>query len=162
MLLFVPWFLCAVSARAQESGEKDHAVVLELGGAGEWPTRGGATNLGGTVAAEYTPIEHWLELEAGLTALGSTGHTELSGDLVFKKPWRLSPTAEFMIGAGPSWGRTLSGPDRGTQLSAEFALDFMFWTHGKLGWYVEPSWSVAPRTWERTIGVNGGLLIGLP
>ena len=24
-------------------------------------------------------------------------------DLLFKKPWTLSPKAEFMLGAGPEW-----------------------------------------------------------
>lgn len=147
---------------AQQAAKEDHTVVLELGAAGEWPTRGGATNFGGTVAAEYTPIEHWLELEAGITALGSTGHTELSGDLLFKKPWTLSSKVELMVGAGPSWGMAFSGPDKGTSLSAEFVLDLMFWPYRNIGWYVEPGWSVTPKTWDRSIGVNAGLLIGLP
>ncbi len=154
--------LCAGPARAQDGGDADHAVILELGGAGEWPTHGGAANFGGTIAAEYTPIENWLELEFGLTALGSTGRTELSGDFLFKKPWRLSRTVEFMVGAGPSLARALNGPDRGTTLSAEFVLDFMFWPRRNIGWYLEPGWSVAPKTWERTIGVNAGLIFGLP
>ncbi len=152
----------ATAAQAQQQPVDDHAVVLEFGGAAEWPTHGGAANFGGTIAGEITPIEHWLEIEAGVTALGSTGRTELSGDLLFKKPWSLSPRFEFMLGAGPSWARTTNGPDKGTLLSAEFVLDFMFWQRRNIGWYIEPGWSVAPKTWDRSIGINGGLLIGLP
>jgi hypothetical protein len=109
-----------------------------------------------------TPIENWLELELAVTALATAGHPELSGDFLLKKPFRLSSAAEFMIGAGPSLLRTLSGREKGTSLSADFNLDFMFWSRSNLGWYVEPSWSVDPKNGERSVGLNAGLLIGLP
>ena len=33
---------------------------------------------------EFEPIENWLELEFGITTLNTTGHSDLSGDLLFK------------------------------------------------------------------------------
>jgi hypothetical protein len=152
-----------VGARAQDSGDEDRAVVLETGGAGEWPVRGsGRPNYGGTVAAEITPIENWLELEMGVTALATAAHTELSADFLFKKPYRLSATTEFMFGAGPSLSRTLAGPERGTTWSAEFVLDFMFWRRKNSGWYLEPGWSVSPRNGQQSVGLNVGLIFALP
>jgi hypothetical protein len=152
--------LGAGNALAQGDRDVDHKLVLEIGPAGEWPLGGGPSNFGSTIAVEVTPIENWLELEFGMTALGTAGRSELSADLLFKKPFRLSPTVEFMIGAGPSLSRTVNGPERSTQLSAEFALDFMFWPTKHVGWFVEPTWSIAPRTGEQSIGVSVGILIG--
>jgi hypothetical protein len=43
-----------------------------------------------TVAVEVTPIENWLELEAGVTPLFRRDSTEWGTDLLFKKPWTLS------------------------------------------------------------------------
>jgi hypothetical protein len=150
-------------AQAQDSRDEDHAVILEIGGAGEWPIRGaGGTNYGGTVAAEVTPIENWLELEIGVTALGTAGHTELSGDFLFKKPYRLSATTEFMFGAGPSLSKSLTGSERGTSWSAEFVLDFMFWRRKNIGWYLEPGWSITPKNGQQSLGLNVGLIFGLP
>jgi len=159
---FLSCVLGAVAACAQDSEATEHAMVLEVGGAAEWPVRGGASNVGGTLGGEITPIEHWLELELGVTALAAAGHTELSGDLLFKKPFRLSSAAEFMIGAGPSLTRSVRGAERRTSLSAEFDLDFMFWSRSIFGWYVEPSWSLDPKNEKRSVGLNIGLLIGLP
>ena len=55
-----------------------------------------------------------------------------SADLLFKKPFTLSKTVEFMIGAGPEWSYT----SRASKISAEFALDLMVWPWPgrKLGW----------------------------
>jgi hypothetical protein len=137
-------------------------LVVEIGTAGEWPLDGERPNFGGTIAVEMTPIEDWLELEFGLSTLATTGHTELSGDVLFKKPFRLSPTVEFMVGAGPSFSQTLNGPERGTSVSAEFALDFMFWPTKNVGWYIEPTWSVDPRNGQQSAAVSIGMLIGFP
>src|ERR1700730_9497841 len=95
-----------VGAVAQD--DREHALVLKMGPAGEWPSheRG---NFGGTFAIEKSIIENWLEIEAGVTMLGTNGHNQLSGDIIFKKPFRISPNFEFMIGVGPSISRTLNG-----------------------------------------------------
>ncbi len=59
------------------------------------------------LAVEVTPIENWLELEAGITPLFSRHHsTEWDTDLLFKKPWTLSKKAELMVGVGPEWVHT--------------------------------------------------------
>jgi hypothetical protein len=145
----------------EESGP-ERSFILEIGTAGEWPTNGERPNFGGTFAAEVEPIENWLELEFGLSTLATDGHTEISGDLLFKKPFRLSPTVEFMIGGGPSYSRTLGGPDRGDSWSAEFALDWMFWPTKDIGWFIEPTWSVNPRNGQQAAAVSIGVLIGFP
>jgi|SRR5580658_6418463 hypothetical protein len=79
--------LCAGTACAQEDEAEHGALVLEIGAAGGWPLSGERENFGGTIGLEVTAIENWLEIEAGFEALGTAGHTELSGDLLFKKPF---------------------------------------------------------------------------
>jgi hypothetical protein len=145
---------------AQDSSDADPALVLEAGAAGERSSREGVSNFGATLAVEATPIEEWLELEFGVTALAASGHTEVSSDLMFKKPFRLSPTSEFMIGLGPTVARTLSGPEKGTSHGIEVVLDFMFWRDKRTGWYVEPGWSRNAGSGERSFSINGGLLFG--
>jgi hypothetical protein len=135
--------------------------VLEISPAGEWPLND-RPNFGGMFAVEKTIIENWLEIEVGLTTLGTTGHTELSGDILFKKPFRISPTFEFMIGAGPSISQALNGEDRSTTVSAAFALDFMFWPSKNVGWFIEPTWTINPRNGQHSFGASAGLLIGIP
>ncbi len=145
---------------ARDQSEEDHAFVVEAAAAGERNIRDGSSNFGPALAVEATPIEEWLELEFGVTALVTSGHPELSSDLIFKKPFRLSPTAEFMIGLGPTVARTPSGPQRGTSHGIEASLDFMFWRSKDWGWYVEPGWSRISGSGERSISLNGGLLFG--
>jgi len=150
-----------VAGEPKESGP-DHSFILEIGTAGEWPLNGERPNFGGTIAGEIEPIENWLELEFGVSTLATAGHTELSGDLLFKKPFRLSPTVEFMVGAGPSLSRTLNGPDAGTSWNVEFALDWMFWPTKNIGWFIEPTWSVNPKNGQQAAAVSIGILIGFP
>jgi len=145
-----------------EKHEADHGLILKLGTAGEWPLNGERPNFGGMIAADVEPIENWLALEFGMSTLANAGHTELSGDLLFKKPFHLSPTVEFMVGAGPSFSRTLNGPERGNSWSAEFALDWMFWPAKNIGWYIEPTWTVNPRNGHQSAAVSIGILIGFP
>jgi hypothetical protein len=151
----------ALSVHAASTEEREHRFVLEIGPAGEWPL-GDRPNFGGTFAIESSLVENWLEIELGLTALTTSGRSEWSGDLLLKKPFRISPTFEFMIGAGPSIGKTLNGPDRDTDVSATFALDFMFWPTKNLGWFVEPTWSINPKNGRQAIGATAGILIGIP
>jgi hypothetical protein len=155
--------LCArqVSGQAEEA---DHAAVFEIGGAGDWGLTGGPASFGGTLAVEVTPIERWLELEAGVTALGSSTHRQISTDFLFKKPFQFSPTAEFMAGVGPELSWDLGGKQHARVLAAEFVLDFMFWPTRNVGWYVEPGYDFTGfrSTSDRSIGVTAGLIIGLP
>jgi hypothetical protein len=147
-------------AAAQEPAKGEHTLIFEAGAAGERNVRGGSANFGPSLSIEITPIEEWLEIEAGASALGTAGHTELSMDLAFKKPFRMSPSSEFMIGLGPFVSRTQSGPDKGTAHGLEVVIDFMFWRHLNTGWYIEPSWSRSSGSGERAIGVTGGFLFG--
>lgn len=102
LLLLVCLFLCSGRALAQ-SAEKESAAVLELGGAAAWSFKDSAASFGPSVAVEVTPIENWLELEAGVTPLFPRHSTEWGTDLLFKKPWTLSRKTEFMFGVGPEW-----------------------------------------------------------
>lgn len=131
-------------------------AIVEIGAAPGWDLSGN-WSLGPTVAVEVTPIENWLELEAGVTPSFSRGATEWGTDLLFKKPWTLSKKVEFMAGVGPEWIHT-----RGSNsLDGEAALDFMFWPWAKrrFGWYIEPAYDWGH---ERSAGVSAGLLITIP
>jgi hypothetical protein len=76
---------------------------VELGAATSWNVRGGAATFAPDFAVEVTPIENWLELELGASQFVTRNSTEWDTDLLFKKPWTLSPKAEFMFGVGPEW-----------------------------------------------------------
>jgi hypothetical protein len=146
---------------AQQSIADDHgSIIFQVGAAGEASLAHGTANFGPNLAAEITPIEDWLEIEAGVSALVTTEHTELSEDLVFKKPFRLTLTAELMIGLGPFFSHTSSGPDAGSAHGAEIVFDFMFWPRQRRGWYVEPSWSHTAGTGKQAIALTAGYLLG--
>jgi hypothetical protein len=116
------------------------------------------------VAVEVTPIEKWLELEAGVTPSFSRQATEWDTDLLFKKPWTFSPKVEFMAGFGPEWIHTSESGLTRNSLGGEAVLDFMFWPgrKHKLGWYVEPGYEYNfGRGHEQSIGVSAGLLIAI-
>ena len=149
---------------AQSPPEKEPVAVVELGGAASRSLESGGSAFGPNFAVEVTPIEKWLELEAGVTPLFSTRSTEWNVDLLFKKPWTLSKKAEFMIGIGPEWVHTDESGATLNSVSAEAVLDFMFWpgARHRLGWYVEPSYEYNfSRHHEQSIGVSGGLLIAI-
>src|SRR6202789_3133414 len=80
--------------------DDDPSVILELGASTSWNTAGGAASFAPNLAAETTPIENWLELEAGVSPFFTRNATEWDTDLLFKKPWTISPNAEFMLGIG--------------------------------------------------------------
>jgi hypothetical protein len=112
-----------------------------------------------------TPIENWLELEAGVTPLFNRSSTEWDLDLIFKKPWTLSEKAEFMFGVGPEWVHTNKAGATPNSISAEAVLDFMFWPSAKhrFGWYLEPGFDHNfGRGHEQSGGISGGLLIAIP
>lgn len=164
--LFIAALLLAPAATvAQQTEEKESAAVLELGGAGAWNLKNAESGFGSTVAVEVTPIEHWLELEGGVTPLFSRRSTEWSADLLFKKPWSFSKKIEFMIGAGPEWIHTRESGMSTNAVGAEAVLDFMFWHSRKhrFGWYLEPTYEYkfGPGH-EHSLGVNGGILSAIP
>jgi len=141
----------------------NNAVVFEIGGAGEWDTKTSASQFGPNFGVEVTPIENWLEIELSATPFQVSGATEWESELVFKKPFELSPTAELMIGLGPTWTHSNRPGERADSAGGEVALDFMFWPKPHWGWYVEPTYGVAFDHGHRdSVGVAAGLLFGIP
>jgi hypothetical protein len=148
---------------SQAQVEKEIAVV-ELGAAGGHSLTDHATNYGLNFAAEVTPIENWLELEAGVTPLFARTSHEVDADFLFKKPWTVSRSFEFMLGAGPEWVRTTRQNITTNALAGEGVLDLMFWPKGghRYGWYLEPSYDYSfAAGHEKSIGITGGFLIAI-
>jgi hypothetical protein len=162
-LLIVTWASVAGAQPVSPvpADEGDHAVVFELGWSGDWSHAEGLHPKGGTFAFEVTPIENWLELEFGVTAIHADGATEIPVDVLFKKPWRVSRQFEFMVGVGPEIIRA-TGPDPGTFWGLSSVLDLMFWPRKSIGWYLEPGYEATFRdkTTRQGIGMAAGLLIG--
>jgi hypothetical protein len=70
--------------------EKDPAAIVEIGAATNWNVTGGAATFAPNFAVETTPIENWLEIEAGVSPFFTRSSTEWDVDLLFKKPWTIS------------------------------------------------------------------------
>ncbi len=156
-LLFAGRALCQVAGE-----EKEPVAIVELGGAGQWALNGGKPSYGPNLAVEVTPIKEWLEIEVGVTPFFSKGQTEWDSDLLFKKPYTLSKTAEFMFGIGPEWAHMNMGGSSTNSVGGEAALDFMFWPTRKrrLGWYIEPTYGYSFASGhEQSVSVSVGLLI---
>ena len=148
-----------------QSIAKGPMAIVELGGAMSWNVKGGAATFGPDLAVEVTPIENWLELEAGTTPFFTRNATEWDTDLLFKKPWTLSEKTEFMFGAGPEWVHISENGITTNCVAAEVAGDFMFWPARKhrFGWYLEPAYDYGfGHGHEQSIGVSAGLLIAIP
>ncbi len=142
----------------------DPSYILEVGASTSWSTTGGSATFAPNFAAETTPIEHWLELEAGVSPFFTRDSTEWDTDLLFKKPWTLSNKAEFMLGIGPQWVYLKQNGRSSNTLSGEVAGDFMFWPTGRhhFGWYLEPAYDHSfTAGHQKSIGMSAGLLIGL-
>ena len=164
-VLFVPFGILSSGPAFAQSVDQEPAAVVELGGAASWDLRNAGSSFGPDLAAEVTPIENWLELEAGTTPLFTRHSTEWDTDLLFKKPWTLSEKVEFMFGVGPEWIHTRQNGVTTNSLGGEVVLDFMFWPSAKhrFGWYLEPGYDYDfGRGHERSIGISGGLLIAIP
>jgi len=164
-LPIVLFLLCPGRAFAQPGGQKEPAAIAEIGGAPSWSLTGAGGSFSPTVAIEVTPIENWLEIEAGVTPTFSRHSTEWDTDLLFKKPWTLSKKVEFMAGVGPVWIHTRGYGVTTNAAGGEAALDFMFWPSAKrrFGWYLEPGYDYSfGRGHEQSVGISGGLLIAIP
>ena len=148
----------------QAEDDDDPKVILEVGAATSWNTTGGAASFAPNLAAETTPIENVLELEAGVSPFYTRNSTEWDTDLLFKKPWTLSRTAEFMLGVGPEWVYFKQYGKASNTVAGELAGDFMFWPKGRhhFGWYLEPAYDYSfAAGHQQSIGMSAGLLIGL-
>jgi hypothetical protein len=169
-LLIACLLVCSGTTFAQPADQpsnidKEPAAILELGGAGSWDLKGGGSSFGANAAVEITPIENWLEIEAGVTPLFTRHSTEWDTDLLFKKPWTLSKKAEFMFGVGPEWLHIRQYGITTNSVAVEAVLDFMFWPSGKhrFGWYLEPGYDYSfGRGHEQSLGITAGLLIAIP
>ena len=154
------------SGHPRETGEdKDPIAIVELGAATSWNVTGGAATFAPNLAAEVTPIEHWLELEAGVSPFYTRKSTEWDTDLLFKKPWTISRKTEFMLGIGPEWVHLRQDRKVTNSIAGELAGDFMFWPAGKhrFGWFLEPAYDYSfAGGHQQSIGMSGGLLIGIP
>jgi len=108
-----------------------------------------------------TPVEHWLELEIGVTAIRSDRSTEVPVDLLLKKPWQFSLAFEFMIGIGPELVHA-TGSERGNFWGVNSILDFMFWPRRNVGWYFEPGYEITLRhtRTQHGLGFAAGVLFG--
>jgi hypothetical protein len=147
------------------AGDKDPIAIVELGASTSWNLSGGAATFAPNLAAEVTPIENWLELEAGVSPFFTHKSTEWDTDLLFKKPWTISRKAEFMVGVGPEWIHLRQNRKLINSLSAEIAGDFMFWPAGihRFGWFLEPAYDYSfAGGHQKSISMSGGLLIGIP
>ena len=156
---------CVPYACAEQNKRPEEVATIEIGAAPSRNLKDPTSSFGPTVAVEISPIEHWLELEAGVTPSFAHQTTEWATDLLFKKPWTLSPTVEFMAGIGPEWIHTRESGTTTNSAAGEAVLDFMFWPSWwkhKLGWYVEPGYEYNfGRGHEQSIGMSFGLLIAI-
>src|SRR5436305_14234243 len=132
----------SLAAAEEKEKEKEPLAVVSLGPAGEWGFPGGKFSRGPSAAVEFSLIKDWVEVEIGGAKLFRHGISEWEADVVFRKPFTLSETAEFMIGLGPMWTKATG---EGGKLGTTFMADFMFWSspQKKYGWFVEPSSSVS-------------------
>jgi hypothetical protein len=151
----------APTLTAQVPEESDHSITFELGWAADWSRHEGTRAAGGTFAFEVTPIEHWLELEVGATAIHAPENVETSLDVLFKKPWRVSPRFEFMVGVGPELiHEARSGG--GTHWGVSAVADLMFWPKRNIGWYLEPGYEAGFQSGgtQHGLALAAGILIG--
>ncbi len=155
----------ALGASSETNEKKDPIAILEVGAVQSWNFSGGAATFAPNVAAEVTPIENWLELEAGVAPFYTHNSAEWDTDLLFKKPWTISRKAEFMLGIGPQWVHLRQNGKVTNFMAGEFAGDLMFWPTGKhrFGWFLEPAYDYSfAAGHQQSIGMSGGLLIGIP
>jgi hypothetical protein len=144
--------------------DKENKAILEVGAATSWNVSGDAATFAPNLAMEIEPIENWLEIEMGVSPFYTHNSKEWDTDLLFKKPWTLSRTVEFMFGVGPEWVHVKQGGRWTNALAVEVAGDFMFWPNGKhhFGWYLEPAYDYSfAGGHQKSLGISFGLLIGL-
>lgn len=153
----------AEGARDADDGPPEHTIVVGAGGAAEVELRDGSLHPGANVMVEWDAVEDWLEIEVGASVLAADGGVEVPVDLLFKKPFRLSRWAEFMIGVGPEVVPVSNPATRATYFGGEAALDFMFWPWGpRTGLWLEPEYDAVFHDGgvDHGLGVTGGLLLG--
>ena len=158
--------LCAHGQVSSETDTKEkEAAILEIGAATSWNVTGGAATFAPNFAVETTPIEHWLEIEAGVSPFITRNATEWDTDFLLKKPWTISRKAEFMLGVGPEWASIRQNGKTTNTFAAELAGDFMFWPARKhrFGWFLEPAYDYSfAGGHQQSLGMSAGMLISIP
>lgn len=143
---------------------KEALAIGEIGGAMSWNLKGFAPSGGPSIAVECTPIENWLEIEAGATQSYHKGTSEWSIDLLFKKPYTLSKRVECMVGIGPEFSAMREDGVDTNEWGGELALDFMYWPFKskRFGFYLEPGYDYSfAAGHQQSIGFSGGLLVSI-
>ena len=99
------WLAVALLLYAQTASaeEKEPLAVIGLGAAFERGSESAQFSRGPSAAIEFNAIKDWLEIEVGGAKLFRRGHSEWEAEVVFRKPFDLSETTEFMVGLGPTW-----------------------------------------------------------
>ena len=155
----------AAGAQTAAAATPEEKAVVEVGGVAEHGLNGGGGAGGVDLGVEWTPIPDKLELEAGTSlTFARGGGREWDSDFLFKKPWTLSPHAEFMLGAGPEFQHASAHGVSSNALAGEVAGDFMFWPGSghRFGWFIEPSVDQSFTSGhERSASVSIGLLIAI-
>jgi hypothetical protein len=149
-------------AHADEvKGNLDHTIIVGIGGATEVELGDGTVHPGANLMVEWEAIEGWLEVELGTSLLTAPGGVEVPIDLLLKKPFKLAPWSEFMIGIGPEVVQ-VTGTHKGTYFGGELALDFMFWPWGRrVGLWIEPEYDLVVHDGASSgVGATGGVLLG--
>ena len=152
-VLFVVITLVQAQAEEKENGP---FAIIELGAAGAW--EGTSSSFGPSVAVEFSPLKNF-EIDPGLTpSFDKQGRAEWDIDLLFRRSFDLSKMVELEPGVGPTWSSS-------SQLGAVASVEFQMWPwqERKLGWFVEPSYSVsfAPGH-QQSVGLTVGILVGIP
>jgi hypothetical protein len=140
--------LCGDTAQA---GEKEPTAIVAIGPAWEWSLPSQTMRAGPSASVEFSLIKDWLELEVGAGTLFRKGQPEWEADVLFKKPFTLSETAELMLGAGPSWSYSKGATG---QTGITFVADFMFWPwpERKFGWFLAQLIPIlSPRNMKRLL-----------
>lgn len=153
--------LARAPGKPETTGNIENTFVVGIGGAAEVELADGSFHPGVNLMFEWGAIENWLEIELGVSVLAAEGGVEVPVDLLFKKPFRLSPRAELFVGLGPQIVHVANPTTKATYFGAEFALDFFYWQSQRFGLWVEPSFGVVFRDNVSTsIGVTAGLIVG--
>jgi len=156
-VLFAVLLFFVQQARANE---KEPVLAFEMAGAGGWGLQHGGSSFGPEVAVEYTVIEHWLEIEGGITPQFSEGQVEFDTSFVFKKPFELSKFFEFLIGAGAEWVHKASAD----AIAGEALVEFKYfpWPEQHVAFFIEPGYSYDfGKGHEQSIGMTAGVHIGI-
>ncbi len=159
------WQTEALADDGNSAGERkeeaiEHSVVVGAGGAADLELRDGSLHPGANAFLEWEAIENWLALEIGASVLSADGGLEIPITLLVKKPFKLAPWADFLVGLGPQVVH-VTGDTKGTYAGGAVALDFMFWPSRHVGLWISPEYDVVFRSGgSSAIGSTGGVLLG--